>query len=132
MRVLETVDRHGQGVATGQLARELGLTQEMLAPMLAMLKAAAILVRPTGCSWLGNAAILLGSGGRTRRELMADKVKSALAQMRDEVDAAVYFGRYIDGEVRIIDYADGPTTPRSTSGSTSGSPRTPARSASAC
>ena len=59
---------------------------------------------------LGESAILLG--GHSRKKALDEKIKAVLTQLRDEVGAAVYFSRYDEGEVRIIDYADGPSAPR--------------------
>ncbi len=38
--------------------------------------------------------------------------QSSLDELRDSVGAAVYISRYIDGEVRILHYADGPQAPK--------------------
>jgi DNA-binding IclR family transcriptional regulator len=113
MRVLETVDRHARGVTADHIARELGLPADYLAPTLAMLEHEGYLLRsPDGVFVLGEAAILLGGGGRTRARTLAEKVHAALVQLRDEVGAAVYFSRYVDGEVQVVDYADAPSTPK--------------------
>ncbi len=114
MRVLETVDRFGDGVTIGQLGRELHLTPEYLAPMIAMLEHEGYLAPVAeGVFVLGDSAVMLGGGpARSRQRTMADKIQAALADLRDEVGAAVYFSRYVDGEVRIVDYADGPAAPK--------------------
>jgi DNA-binding IclR family transcriptional regulator len=111
MRVLETVDRHGDGVTPAQLSRELGVPAEYLGQMLAMLEQEGYLL-PVGDDGyvLGDSAILLGSGGR--RQAQEEKIGTVLVRLRDEVGAAVYFSRYEDGEVRIVDYADSPRTPK--------------------
>ncbi len=74
--------------------------------------------------------VLLGSGS-TRREALEAKLQETLTELRDTVGAAVYISRYIDGEVKITQMADGRTRRRSTSGWTSARRPTPARSASA-
>ncbi len=113
MRVLETVDRHSRGVTTAQLSRELGVPADHLAEMLAMLRNEGYLsATDDGVYVLGDSAILLGTRTRTRKQAFDEKIKAVLTQLRDEVEAAVYFSRYDEGEVRIIDYADGPTAPR--------------------
>ncbi len=113
MRVLETVDRHGDGVTVARLGRDLGLAPGYLAPMLAMLEGDGYLVRVAeGTYALGDAAIKLGGAAPARERRLAEKVREALVRLRDEVGAAVYLSRYQDGEVRVVDCADGPATPR--------------------
>lgn len=111
MRVLETVDRHGCGVTAEQLSRETELPVSYLAQLLAMLEREGYVRSLQGGAYIvGESAVRLGSS--TRHEALAAKIKAILAQLRDEVGAAVYFSRYDDGEVRIVDYADGPTAPK--------------------
>lgn len=111
MRVLETVDRYRHGVTAAQLAHELDLPEEYLGRTLAMLQQEGYLVATDdGAFLLGDSAILLGDGSRKRA--FDEKIKDVLTQLRDEVGAAVYFSRYHDGEVRIVDYADSPAAPR--------------------
>ena len=111
MRVLETVDRHGHGVTAVRLQHELDVPADQLAQMLAMLQREGYLASlDDGAYVLGASAVLLGD--RARQRAIGQKIKSVLGQLRDEVGAAVYFSRYDDGEVRIVDYADSPATPK--------------------
>ncbi|WP_439145252.1 IclR family transcriptional regulator [Streptantibioticus silvisoli] len=110
MRVLETVDRHGSGVTLDQLSRELGVPREYLTPMIDMLRHEGYLTCEEGGFVLGDSAIMLGGGGR--RQAIGAKLQSVLEQLRDEVDAAVYFGRYDKGELRVPAVADSEATPR--------------------
>nr|WP_202447150.1 IclR family transcriptional regulator C-terminal domain-containing protein [Streptomyces sp. SID5468] len=111
MRLLETVDRHGCGVSGEQLSRELRVPVGDLAPLLTMLRREGYLsVLPDGAFVVGESLLLLGT--TNRKQALADKIKGILNRLRDEVGAAVYFSRYDDGEVRIVDYADGPAAPR--------------------
>jgi DNA-binding IclR family transcriptional regulator len=111
MRVLETVDRHGLGVSAEQLRRETELPLSFLARLLGMLESEGYLRSLQGGAYIvGDSTVRLGSS--TRREALAAKIKMVLARLRDEVGAAVYFSRYDEGEVRIVDYADGPTAPK--------------------
>ncbi len=111
MRVLETVDRHGQGITAAQLSRELAVPPGQLSHLLAMLKREGYLhLLPGGAYVVGESLVLLGTANR--KQALADKIKATLTRLRDEVGAAVYFSRYDDGEVRIVDYADGPTAPK--------------------
>ncbi len=110
MRVLETVDRHGTGVTVDQLARELGVPEDYLAPMIDTLRHQGYLDRGDGEFVLGDAAVLLGGGGR--QATLDARLRAMLGELRGEVDAAVYFARYSDGEVDVVGVADAPRTPR--------------------
>jgi DNA-binding IclR family transcriptional regulator len=111
MRILETVDRHGCGVSAGQLSREAKLPVAYLAQLLTLLEREGYLRNMQGGGYvIGESIVRLGSG--TRHEALAARIKATLIQLRDEVGAAVYFSRYDDGEVQVVDYADGPATPK--------------------
>lgn len=111
IRVLETIDRHHHGVDADQLCREADIPSAELAPLLAMLRREGYVRHlPGGAYVLGESAVMLGDA--RRKQSLGARIKAVLAQLRDELGAAVYFSRYDDGEVRIIDFADGPTAPR--------------------
>lgn len=111
LRVLESVDTHRNGVTAEQLSREIGVPLGYLAQVLAMLRRERYLgMVPGGGYVIGESTVLLGSAARDG--VLAEKLKAVLADLRDEVGAAVYFSRYDDGEVRIIDFADGPDAPK--------------------
>ncbi len=108
LRILEVVNRYSGGVSLAQVARETKL------PQLALLRALDHLVRAGLATAVGPDAyvagqpLLLGDpvGGKGPRHL-----RETLAWVRDAVGAAVYVARYIDGEVVITQYADGPAAP---------------------
>jgi DNA-binding IclR family transcriptional regulator len=111
LRLLEAVDRHEHGVSADQLARELGMHSGNLAQLLTMLLHESYLRRlPGGGYVVGDTAIRLG--GSHRRQELAEKLRASLGTLRDEIRAAVYFGRYDDGEITVVDYADGPKAPK--------------------
>lgn len=111
LRVLESVDTHRHGVTAEQLAREIGVPVGYLTQLLSMLCRERYLgFLPGGGYVLGDSMMLLGAANRDLA--LAEKLKGVLTELRDEVGAAVYFSRYDDGEVRIIDFADGPSTPK--------------------
>jgi DNA-binding IclR family transcriptional regulator len=64
-----------------------------------------------GAYVVGQSLMLLGSASN-RRSALQDKLRRTLAELRDSLGAAVYLSRYIDGEVRITQYADGPRAPK--------------------
>ncbi|WP_432249376.1 IclR family transcriptional regulator [Streptomyces sanyensis] len=112
LRVLETISRHGGGVSDAQIARETGLPPGHLAPMLAMLRREGYAEQTADGAYVtGESLVLLGSGS-TRKEALAAKLQDTLDELRDSVGAAVYISRYIDGEVKITQFADGPGTPK--------------------
>ena len=111
LRVLESVDAHRNGVTAEQLAREIGLPLGYVTQVLSMLQRERYLgFLPGGGYVVGESLVLLGSADRDLA--LAEKLKAILVELRDEVGAAVYFSRYDDGEVKIVDFADGPTTPK--------------------
>lgn len=111
LRVLETVDGHRHGVTAEQLAREIGVPPDYLSHLLAMLRRERYLgFLPGGGYVIGESLVLLGAANRDLA--LAEKLRAVLTELRDEVGAAVYFSRYDDGEVHIIDFADGPDAPK--------------------
>ncbi|WP_308012027.1 IclR family transcriptional regulator [Actinacidiphila acidipaludis] len=111
LRVLESVDSHRHGVTAEQLAREIGVPLGYLTQLLSMLRRERYLgFLPGGGYVIGESMVLLGAANRDLA--LAEKLRTVLSDLRDEVGAAVYFSRYDDGEVRIIDFADGPNTPK--------------------
>ncbi|MEU2515247.1 IclR family transcriptional regulator [Streptomyces syringium] len=112
LRVLETVARHSGGVTEAQIARETGLPAGHLAHLLLMLRREDYVEQVgDGAYVVGESLVLLGSGG-DRRKAVERKLQQSLFALRDSLGAAVYLSRYIDGEVRITQYADGPHTPK--------------------
>ncbi|MBT2382677.1 IclR family transcriptional regulator [Streptomyces sp. ISL-11] len=112
LRVLETVVKHTGGVTETQIARETGLPAAHLAHLLTMLRHEDYVERTyDGAFVTGDALVLLGSGGDRQRALQL-KLQQSLHALRDSIGAAIYLSRYIDGEVRITQYADSPHTPK--------------------
>ncbi|GLF93537.1 IclR family transcriptional regulator [Streptomyces yaizuensis] len=112
LRVLETVSRHTGGCTDAQIARETGLPTGHLAPLLAMLLREGYVERVSdGAYVIGDSLVLLGSGA-SRQQALEAKLQDTLAEIRDSVGAAVYLSRYVDGEVRITQYADSPHAPK--------------------
>ena len=111
LRVLETVARHTTGVTDTELARLTGLTPERLTTLLRMLRREGYIEQITDGAYVtGDALTRLGSA-QGREQALRDKLQRTLDRLRDSVGAAVYLSRYVDGEVKIAQYADGPTTP---------------------
>ncbi|BAU83491.1 iclR-family transcriptional regulator [Streptomyces laurentii] len=112
LRVLETISRHGGGVTDVQIARDTGLPAAHLSPLLLMLRREGYVEQVSdGAYVVGDSLVLLGSG-TTRRDALQLRLQEELTELRDSLGAAVYISRYIDGEVKITQWADGPRTPK--------------------
>ncbi|WP_405581970.1 IclR family transcriptional regulator [Streptomyces sp. NBC_01190] len=110
LRVLETVDAHRHGVTAEHLAEHTGVPLTYMGQLLSMLRREGYLAPAPGCRYvLGESTLLLGAADRDAA--VAERLRAILVELREEIGAAVYFGRYDEGEVRIVDYADSPETP---------------------
>ncbi|MEU1483741.1 IclR family transcriptional regulator C-terminal domain-containing protein [Streptomyces sp. NPDC005752] len=111
LRVLESVSAHGSGVPEARISRETGLPSGHLRPLLLTLRREGYVEQVAdGAYVIGSALVELGSGAARRRAVEA-KLQQTLVQLRDSVGAAVYVSRYVDGEIRVTQVADGPRTP---------------------
>lgn len=109
LAVVRVLERHPLGVRTARLARDSGLTEAALRPLLAMLCEEQYAYRPgAGVYARGPALDRLAAPGGTG---LAGQLQRTLALARDGAGAAVYLGRYAEGEVRITQTADGPGAP---------------------
>ncbi|NED83021.1 helix-turn-helix domain-containing protein [Streptomyces sp. SID11233] len=111
LRVLETVSKHGNGVTDAQIARETGLPVGHLASLLLMLRREGYVEQIADGAYVIGASLLLLGSGAARRQAVEARLQQALVQLRDSVGAAIYISRYVDGEIRVTQYADGPRTP---------------------
>jgi DNA-binding IclR family transcriptional regulator len=112
LRVLECITGHSGGVTNAQITRETGLPAGRVSRTLLMLRREGYVQQiADGAYTVGETLILLGSASGRRRALH-DRLQRILGDIRDSVGAAVYISRYIDGEVRVTQYADGPSAPK--------------------
>lgn len=109
LAVVRVLERHPLGVRAGRLAREAGLAEAELRPLLSMLCEEEYAYRPAAGVYGRGAALdrLAGPG----RAGLAEQLQRTLALARDSAGAAVYLSRYAEGEVRITQMADGPGAP---------------------
>ncbi|MFF8833175.1 IclR family transcriptional regulator C-terminal domain-containing protein [Streptomyces sp. NPDC015131] len=112
MRALDVL--HALGGADGpmspaQLARGTGLEAASLERLLEWLSGQGLVSVPEPGAY--TAGPLLCAWTRHEGADREDAFREVLSGLRDEVGAAVYVGRYTDGEVRITQYAAGPRTP---------------------
>ncbi|MEU8461159.1 IclR family transcriptional regulator C-terminal domain-containing protein [Streptomyces sp. NPDC029003] len=109
LAVVRVLERHPLGVRAARLARDSGLTEQALRPLLTMLCEEEYACRPgAGVYARGPALERLGASGGTG---LAAQLQRTLALARDSAGAAVYLSRYAEGEVRITQMADGPGAP---------------------
>ncbi|MEU6575840.1 IclR family transcriptional regulator C-terminal domain-containing protein [Streptomyces sp. NPDC046805] len=111
LRILETVTRHSAGVTDTELARRTGMDPDHLTALLRMLRREGFVEQAAdGACVTGETLRRLGSA-HNREQALRDRLQLTLDRLRDSVGAAVYISWYIDGEVKIPQYADGPATP---------------------
>ncbi|MFI9769186.1 IclR family transcriptional regulator [Streptomyces sp. NPDC052415] len=111
LRVLETVARHTTGITDVELARHTALSPERLTSLLRMLRREGYVEQITDGAYVtGEALARLGSA-HDRETALREKLQQTLDRLRDSVGAAVYISRYVDGEVRVTQYADSPAAP---------------------
>ncbi|WP_306340055.1 IclR family transcriptional regulator [Streptomyces sp. AS13] len=111
LRVLETVSKYGDGVTGARIARETGLPAGHLAPLLLTLRREGYVEEVGDGVYVVGASLLLLGSGAARRQALEGRLQNTLAELRDAVGAAVYLSRYTDGEVSVVQVADGPLTP---------------------
>ncbi|MDC0769312.1 IclR family transcriptional regulator [Streptomyces sp. HD] len=111
LRVLETVVRHNTGITDADLARHTGIDPERLTGLLLMLRREGYVEQVADGAYVtGDALTRLGSA-QGRDQALRENLQRTLDRLRDSVGAAVYISRYVDGEIRIDQYAAGPATP---------------------
>lgn len=111
LRVLETVARHPAGVTDTELGRGTGLGPERLTALLRMLRREGYVQQITDGAYVTGDTLRRLTSAHDRERALRDKLQRTLDRLRDSVGAAVYMSRYVDGEVRITQFAAGPTTP---------------------
>ncbi|MEU3407538.1 IclR family transcriptional regulator C-terminal domain-containing protein [Streptomyces sp. NPDC006670] len=107
--IVNLIETHPLGITISGLARRTSIPHEQLTRLLDMLVEEEFAIRLYGSSGVhtpGPALARLAMPGGTRLQ-----IQHTLNLARDTVGAAVYFSRYVDGEVTITQMADGPITP---------------------
>lgn len=113
LRALEAVAGGHGGVDEARLAARTGLPPARLAGLLRTLLREGYVERLGDGSYVAGRelALLGGAGAGGRERALRERLRRTLARLRDSIGAAVYLGRYRDGEVEIVGYADGPRHP---------------------
>ncbi|MFD9359780.1 IclR family transcriptional regulator C-terminal domain-containing protein [Streptomyces sp. NPDC060031] len=106
--VVDVLEKHPVGVESARIGRAAGIPAAELAPLLAMLCEEEFAVAVAADVYAPGPALdrLASPGG------VWLQIQHTLALARDTVGAAVYYSRYVDGEVQITQLADSPITPR--------------------
>ncbi|WP_165985455.1 IclR family transcriptional regulator C-terminal domain-containing protein [Streptomyces sp. YIM 98790] len=111
LRLLEAVVERPDGIPEGELARHTGMPPGRLAPLLAMLAGENYLRRRDDGSWSAGDSLLLLGTAASRPAVRELRLRRALDELRAEIGAAVYLGRYEDGELSIPHISAAPETP---------------------
>ncbi|MFJ5263636.1 IclR family transcriptional regulator [Streptomyces sp. NPDC088387] len=111
LRVLETVARHSAGVTDVELARQTGLGTDRLTGLLRMLRREGYVEQFADGAYVAGAALARLGSAQERERALRDQLQRTLDRLRDSVGAAVYMSRYVDGEVKVTQYAESAATP---------------------
>ncbi|MGW7543454.1 IclR family transcriptional regulator [Streptomyces sp. NPDC054770] len=111
LRVLETVAGHPTGVTDTELARRTGLDPNRLTALLRMLRREGYVEQVADGAYVTGETLRRLGSAHEREQALGDQLQQTLDRLRDSVGAAIYLSRYVDGEVRIGQYAAGPATP---------------------
>ncbi|MFS8200172.1 IclR family transcriptional regulator [Streptomyces sp. CWNU-52B] len=110
-RLLEAVTAHENGAPAKQLARETDLPLATAYHLLRTLVHDGYLRKlEDGGFVVGDKMQTLRSAGRG--QALLNRVRPALAALRDEFAAAAYLTFYEEGEIRVAEIVDGPRAPR--------------------
>ncbi len=109
LAVVQILDHHRLGVDATQIARECATTEQELRPILTLLCEEEYAQQLNDTVYTpGPALHRLDTPGDSG---IALQLQHQLVRARDDIGAAIYLSRYIDGEVHITQVADGPLTP---------------------
>jgi DNA-binding IclR family transcriptional regulator len=113
LRLLETVAGHPDGITPEELARAAGIAPAQVTRLLPMLRREGYVDRlPDGALVAGEALMLLGAGGEQGRLRLRDsRLQQVLDGLREAVGAAIYLGRYVDGEMVVPRVSATPEVP---------------------
>ncbi|TMD94124.1 MAG: IclR family transcriptional regulator [Chloroflexi bacterium] len=111
LHLMEAVCNHPNGAPAKLLAREAGVQLGTAYHLLRTLVHEGYVTRlADGCYVLSDRVASLLA--HSRHQAALNRVRPALALLRDEVRAAAYLCLYEDGEIVVREIVDGPTTPR--------------------
>ncbi|WP_245239400.1 IclR family transcriptional regulator C-terminal domain-containing protein [Streptomyces sp. MZ04] len=107
---MQAVARNPDGLTRAQISREVNLSDPLL------LQETLALLCHEGHLSVSDGRYVTAAEYRIpplkEENDQSSRSRRALDELRAELGAAVYLGRYVDGEVDVADCADGPQTPR--------------------
>jgi IclR family transcriptional regulator, acetate operon repressor len=109
LRLLEVVGASERPVLAKSLARTVGLPLPTTYHLLRTLVFEGYLRKLDGGYVLSEQVWVSRAGGRM--QYLLPRVRPVLRSLRDEMRGATYLTIYEEGEIRLIDLADGPDTP---------------------
>ncbi len=112
LHLLDAVGEAGRPLPAKALARRAGLPLATTYHLLRTLVHEGYLTRLDGVGYVlgDHVATLLDGPAQAGR--CAARRREILVTLRDELSAAAYLSVLTDGEIRLVDVADGPATPR--------------------
>lgn len=111
LHLMEAVAAHPGGAPAKRLARQVDLPLATVYHLLRTLTHEGYLVRTSdGLYVLGDRVDALEAKHRTQDLLT--RIRDVLTSLRDEMGVATYLSLYQDEEIKVVDIADGPRTPR--------------------
>lgn len=110
LRLLDTVGSSSSPVTAKQLARQTGLAMPTTYHLLRTLVHEGYLHKLSEGYVLGERVNALQT--RSTPQTTVAHLSPTLHRLRDELSAAVYLASFDDGEIVLMDVADGPKTPR--------------------
>ncbi|MBW8485755.1 IclR family transcriptional regulator [Actinomadura parmotrematis] len=111
LRLMEIVAAHPNGAPAKQISREAGLPLATTYHLLRTLGHEGYAMRLSDGAWVLGPQVESLHGQSRAQQLLA-RIRPTLVALRDELGVASYFGVHEDDQIRIIDVADGPRTPR--------------------
>ncbi|MFD5702646.1 IclR family transcriptional regulator [Streptomyces lasiicapitis] len=112
LRVLEIVANRGTGITEDELARRTRMPADRLSALLRMLRREGYVEQITDGAYVTGASLTRLGSAHDRTLALREKLRHTLGGLRDSIGAAVYLSRYVDGEIRVTDFADGPRAPK--------------------
>ncbi len=112
LNLLDAVGECDRPVPAKTLARRTGMPLATTYHLLRTLVHAGYLTRVEGAGYVLGDRVTALSEGRGGAAARVARFRPILEQLHDQLHAAAYVSMLDDGEIRLVDVVDGPTTPR--------------------
>jgi DNA-binding IclR family transcriptional regulator len=107
LNILEAIAKHADGLTHEQLAHALNVPDPAIRRTVALLCREQYVQAADGRFSVNSDRFL-----RMEAASPSSRLQRCLEELRDEVGAAVYVSRYVDGEVSVVECAESPSAPR--------------------